>query len=308
MITYSRSRKRIRKEQALARTEEGIAEIHRLIAHADSELKHQLFSAIENYQDTIQSLSRRRDDLIQHHLSPYPKDRSRWEQDNRSKEPDPDRMAFIGRGRIVKFQPNESSTLSNAPFSDQTSASSGPSSSTARGSSMDSVGMPPTLSSANPVSPRDQASGNPSAASRPPTGTPAIETLKPGGQLLRLADGPVITYARTPGLTKQPPIKTCDLSPRTNYRAFWTFEYPLEGQLGLFILRCPLESCASPIFTSHPLVDEKAMVHLRKCRVSFKSEEDLIHRYARQGEQASPSLDLRRSPIHADCSHHLCSF
>jgi len=81
--------------------------------------------------------------------------------------------------------------------------------------------------------------------------------------------------------TESPDIKMADVS----RNSMWIFDYGSDPRHSLFVMKCP-RNCQSPVFTKHPLMEERAASHLRRCRVPFRSEKDMIRRYARRGKQA----------------------
>ena len=75
---------------------------------------------------------------------------------------------------------------------------------------------------------------------------------------------------------------------------YWIFEYRLRRHDGLYIMRCP-SNCDSSVFTKHPLKNKRAARHLEACGHRFKSERDMVERYATLGERYL-SMAVRYSP------------
>ena len=76
---------------------------------------------------------------------------------------------------------------------------------------------------------------------------------------------------------------------------YWIFDYPfMEGRF-LFILRCPATKCQHPVFSLHPLKQDRAVKHLKACGQRFDDEEDIVKRYARQGQSPSAQYPTRSS-------------
>lgn len=78
--------------------------------------------------------------------------------------------------------------------------------------------------------------------------------------------------------------------PKAQTDNYWVFDYLFEERRYLFILRCPAASCQHPVFSLHPLKQDRAVKHLEACGQRFDDEEDIIRRYARQGQLAPFSL------------------
>lgn len=84
--------------------------------------------------------------------------------------------------------------------------------------------------------------------------------------------------------TLQAPIKT---AVATRYR-YWVFEYRTRvgdhGHTAFYTMRCPA-SCAQPVFSKHPLLQDRAAKHLESCGQPFDNEMDMVRRYSRRGKQ-----------------------
>ena len=275
------------KAQALSKTEEGRDKIQSLVAAADSELKRQLCSSIKQYQGRIWALSRYRDDLFRRYLSRYPKERSSFEKDVRSAIADPQRVVIVDQGLFVSFMPDEHARTgrtehaASSQATSQAASQAAPQAASPAQNTTSRWPAGPMVTSTSPVSNTPPPStSNPASFTTPVPRNPQEDStaLEPALQ------PSFTTYYQTPGLTRQPPIKTRKLSARGSSQ-YWVFEYVLKGHLGLFILQCPNKTCPSPTFTTDPIANECATSHFRRCGVSFKTESDLIRRYARQGEQ-----------------------
>jgi hypothetical protein len=89
-----------------------------------------------------------------------------------------------------------------------------------------------------------------------------------------------ITQPASQGLTRPATIKLG----QAKQQNLWIFEYRLRDTNGLYVIRCPRESCGSPVFSCHPLVRGRAAKHLGDCGLEFLNEEDMMRRYARLGK------------------------
>ncbi|ORY68912.1 uncharacterized protein BCR38DRAFT_482383 [Pseudomassariella vexata] len=90
--------------------------------------------------------------------------------------------------------------------------------------------------------------------------------------------------------TQQPPIKTSEVS-KGNY---WILGYPTRSSSALYIMRCPSETCEHPVFSKHPLCQNRAANHLRECGQPFKDKRDMVKRYARLVVPDRKGREVRR--------------
>ena len=62
---------------------------------------------------------------------------------------------------------------------------------------------------------------------------------------------------------------------------YWVFDF--GERTALYTLRCPSSTCSNPVFSKHPLREERAERHFKSCGVTFRDTADLVRRYARLG-------------------------
>ncbi|KAK8098967.1 uncharacterized protein PG998_012208 [Apiospora kogelbergensis] len=62
---------------------------------------------------------------------------------------------------------------------------------------------------------------------------------------------------------------------------YWVFDY--TDHTALYTLRCPSVTCNNPVFSKHPLRQERAERHFENCGVEFKNTDDLWYPAAKVG-------------------------
>ncbi|KAK8877602.1 hypothetical protein PGQ11_002548 [Apiospora arundinis] len=85
-------------------------------------------------------------------------------------------------------------------------------------------------------------------------------------------------------------IKT-DLVTKEHY---WVFDFGYDPA-SLYTLRCPSSTCNNPVFSKHPLLEERAARHFKSCGVNFRNTTDLVRRYARLVVSGRKGREVKRA-------------
>ncbi|KAM7185165.1 hypothetical protein V8F33_012553 [Rhypophila sp. PSN 637] len=186
----------------------------------------------------------------------------------------PERVKFAKNGLVVSFEPEPDTITDPLPHRPPPPP---PLSATSMDRTTGQL-MPPNPSTPRRGQPRQPLlphAGPTSTSSTPPAPTNTLPRL-PGG---------LLTSTKQKRQIKPAHVKK---------GKYWVFEHGSKARSKMYILRCPNTSCQQPVFSKHPFRQNRAHDHFKACKVPFKSDADIVKRYAQLVVQERRSRPLTR--------------
>lgn len=238
----------------------------------ESDIKERLYQLMEDHKALCQEKAEQRSRIILETLATNTKAGRFLENDENYRILIPKKTVWVHKGAVIQFVPSE-----DKPAADHSDALSLPTTDDKK-RTMPMALIPPDSESGKntdlndypspPIFEQDRPEYHRKPSSRHSSTRSSAFNLRPKQR--------VQEYFSNRDWAIQRPI------PMGQTDNYWIFDYPfMEGRF-LFILRCPATKCQHPVFSLHPLKQDRAVKHLKACGQRFDDEEDIVKRYARQ--------------------------